>query len=135
MTYFLLAFVLLGATVPDFVLSQESMLSLNITTVIREPFLFDLVDLDNNSRRVGLIKDILDALSVRMNFTYEFYLSPDGNYGAPDADGIWNGMVGEVSIVHFYINEKSSDRKTDFYSENKNRIKKLLIENFMKKKL
>ena len=81
--------------IPENVLC-ESMLALNISTVIREPFLFDLVDLDSNSRRVGLIKDILDALSVRMNFTYEFNLSPDGNYGAPDANGVWNGMVGEV---------------------------------------
>jgi len=69
---------------------------LNITTVLREPFLFDLVDLDDNVKRVGYIKDLIEAMRLRVPFNYEFYLAPGGNYGAPDENGTWNGMVGEV---------------------------------------
>ena len=64
--------------------------------VLREPFLFDLIDLDNNTRRVGYIRDLIEAMQLRIPFEYEFYLSPGGNYGAPDENGTWNGMVGEV---------------------------------------
>ncbi|XP_063710761.1 glutamate receptor ionotropic, kainate 1-like [Symsagittifera roscoffensis] len=77
-------------------LSDDEALFLNVTTVLREPFLFDLVDLENNTRRVGYIKDLLEAMRLRIPFDYDFYLSPGGNYGAPDENGTWNGMVGEV---------------------------------------
>ena len=74
----------------------EPLFKLNITTVLLEPFFFDQFDRKNNSRRVGVIKDVLDVLGIRMKFAYEIYEVPDGNYGAPDANGVWNGMVGEV---------------------------------------
>ena len=74
----------------------ELLFKLNITTVLLEPFIFDQFDRENNSRRVGVIKDVLDVLDIRMKFAYEIYVVPDGNYGAPDANRVWNGMVGEV---------------------------------------
>ena len=69
---------------------------LKIMTMMQEPFMFELTDLNNNSKKLGLVKHILDVLSAQMNFTYELHLPPDGNYGAPDDQGFWNGMVGEV---------------------------------------
>ena len=71
-------------------------LKFTIVTVIQEPFVFEIVGLKNSSKKIGLVKDILDLLSERMNFTYDLHWCGDGNYGAPDANGVWNGMVGEV---------------------------------------
>ena len=69
---------------------------LKITTIIAEPFMFELVGLDNRTKKVGLVKDILDELSREMNFTYDLYLVSDAIYGAKDENGVWQGLVGEI---------------------------------------
>ena len=74
----------------------EPAFKINITTILSEPFMFDQFGCRNNSQRVGLVKDILDLLSVKMNFAYDLSLVPDGKYGALDANRVWNGLVGEV---------------------------------------
>ena len=33
-----------------------------------------------------------------MNFTYEVRKSPDGQYGAIQPDGSWNGMIRELQF-------------------------------------
>ena len=70
--------------------------NLRITTILAEPFMFEFLGLNNSTKKIGLVKDILDALSDRMNFTYDLYPVPDGNYGTMDASGVWNGAVAEL---------------------------------------
>ena len=31
-----------------------------------------------------------------LHFTYEIYLSPDGQYGGITENGTWNGLIGEL---------------------------------------
>ena len=44
----------------------------------------------------GYCIDLLIELAKTLHFTYEIYLSPDGEYGAKTGNGAWNGMVGEL---------------------------------------
>ena len=44
---------------------------------------------------IGFIPDLIQELSTRVGFTYEFYLSPDGRYGWKK-EGKWTGMLAEV---------------------------------------
>ena len=44
----------------------------------------------------GYCIDLLKELAKTLHFTYEIYLSPDGEYGAKTENGAWNGMVGEL---------------------------------------
>ncbi|XP_055344489.1 uncharacterized protein LOC129592466 [Paramacrobiotus metropolitanus] len=41
----------------------------------------------------GAIIDILDKLSVMLNFSYEFSIQPDQQYGKRLPDGSWNGLI------------------------------------------
>nr|KAG5714837.1 hypothetical protein BaRGS_000325 [Batillaria attramentaria] len=42
----------------------------------------------------GFCVDLLDEIASVLNFTYVFVEPGDGQYGAPDGNGSWNGMVG-----------------------------------------
>lgn len=42
----------------------------------------------------GLALEILKHLREKMNFEIELIHSRDGNWGAVESDGTWNGMVG-----------------------------------------
>ena len=53
-----------------------------------------LTYLANIPRKIGLLQDIFDLL--RMNFSYDVRRCPEGNCGAPDADGVWSGIVEEL---------------------------------------
>lgn len=44
----------------------------------------------------GFAIDVLDALSNYLGFKYEIYLAPDHKYGSQQADGSWNGLIGEL---------------------------------------
>ncbi|KPP70625.1 glutamate receptor ionotropic, delta-2-like [Scleropages formosus] len=44
----------------------------------------------------GFSIDVLDALSNYLGFKYEIYVAPDHKYGSLQADGVWNGLVGEL---------------------------------------
>ena len=76
-------------------LSTEGLL-LNMSTILRQPFLYDIVDLDNKTKRVGYIQDLINELQLRMGFEYNYLIVPDGNYGAPIGNDTWNGMIGEL---------------------------------------
>ena len=46
---------------------------------------------------VGYIPDLLELLSQKLGFQYQFYNSPDGRWGSYDKQtGGWNGMIGEI---------------------------------------
>jgi len=45
----------------------------------------------------GFIPDLLQVLSRQYYINYTINLVPDGKYGTRDPNGIWNGMVGELT--------------------------------------
>ena len=45
----------------------------------------------------GFCIDLLEQLAKMLHFTYEIYLSPDGQYGVITENGTWNGMLGELA--------------------------------------
>ena len=49
-----------------------------------------------NDRFEGFIADVLKKLATKVGFQYKLQIVKDGKYGAPLADGNWNGMIGEV---------------------------------------
>ncbi|KAI7797652.1 glutamate receptor ionotropic [Triplophysa rosa] len=44
----------------------------------------------------GFSIDVLDALANYLGFKYEIYVAPDHKYGSQQADGTWNGLMGEL---------------------------------------
>ena len=44
----------------------------------------------------GLIPDMLEKLSDKLDFDYELVKVADGKYGQKASNGDWNGMIGEV---------------------------------------
>ena len=52
--------------------------------------------LKGNSRFEGFIPDMMDELATRLQFSYDLYLVPDGNFGSLMDNGEWNGMIQQV---------------------------------------
>ncbi len=48
---------------------------------------------ENGTKAVGFVADVLVAISEQLNFTYNLVPSYDGNFGARDENGTWNGMI------------------------------------------
>ncbi|XP_041113098.1 glutamate receptor ionotropic, delta-2-like [Polyodon spathula] len=70
---------------------------LRVVTVLEEPFVMvseNVLGKPNKYR--GFSIDVLDALSSYLGFKYEIYVAPDHKYGSPQADGAWNGLIGEL---------------------------------------
>lgn len=44
----------------------------------------------------GYLPDLLEALSMTLNFDYDLYMVPDGSYGYRKSAGRWSGMIGEL---------------------------------------
>ena len=44
----------------------------------------------------GFCIDLLKQLAKMLHFTYEIYLSPDGQYGGLTENNTWDGMMGEL---------------------------------------
>ena len=44
----------------------------------------------------GFLIDLMRQIMEPYNVTYEIKFVKDGAYGAMDADGTWNGMIGEL---------------------------------------
>ena len=44
----------------------------------------------------GYSVDLMNELVRILKFKYEFYLSPDGKYGALTDNGTWDGMMREI---------------------------------------
>ena len=45
---------------------------------------------------VGLVPDIFNSLAATMNFSYKLSQPRDGNWGAIDEEGSWNGMIRDL---------------------------------------
>ena len=54
----------------------------------------------------GFCIDLFKELAKILKFTYEFYPTPDGYYGAKTENGTWNGLIGElIEKVYNYVYE------------------------------
>ena len=59
-----------------------------------------------NERYQGYLVDLMDRISQIVGFKYQFVPVADGKYGHKSADGIWDGMIGElVNEVSINSNE------------------------------
>ena len=52
--------------------------------------------LEGNDRYQGFCVDLLEEIAEIVGFRFEIKLVPDGKYGAPDDNKMWNGMVQEI---------------------------------------
>lgn len=106
----------------EFSISQRPLI---VTTVTTEPFTmrrFTSLTTSGNSQFEGYAIDLIDELSLILNFKYEIRLCKDGKYGAedPEGSGTWNGMIGEllrdeadIAIVDLTITRKR-EKVVDF---------------------
>ncbi|XP_072018831.1 glutamate receptor ionotropic, kainate 2-like isoform X2 [Amphiura filiformis] len=75
--------------------------TLRVTSVYEPPYL-QLIDNDGgevpvgNAAFEGFCVDMLDMIAAEVGFNYEIHIVHDANYGTQQADGSWNGMVGEL---------------------------------------
>ncbi|CAJ1055157.1 probable glutamate receptor isoform X2 [Xyrichtys novacula] len=64
---------------------------LSITTIKEDPY-----TMRRDSEFEGYCIDLISELSKKLGFKYKVHLVKDNRYGAMDASGNWNGMIGEV---------------------------------------
>uniref|UniRef100_A0A667X081 Glutamate receptor n=1 Tax=Myripristis murdjan TaxID=586833 RepID=A0A667X081_9TELE len=70
---------------------------LRVVTVLEEPFVMVSENVLGKPKKYqGFSIDVLDALSNYLGFKYEIYVAPDHKYGSLQADGQWNGLMGEL---------------------------------------
>ncbi len=53
---------------------------------------------EGNYRFEGYLIDLITEISKKLNFEFELYVSPDGNYGSKNSEGDWNGMIRELIV-------------------------------------
>ncbi|XP_051724897.1 glutamate receptor ionotropic, delta-1 isoform X3 [Ctenopharyngodon idella] len=71
--------------------------TLKVVTLLEEPFVMVAENILGQPKRYkGFSIDVLDALAKILGFKYEMYQVADGKYGSPQANGSWNGMIGEL---------------------------------------
>ncbi|XP_035659396.1 glutamate receptor ionotropic, delta-2-like [Branchiostoma floridae] len=69
--------------------------TLRVVTVEDIPFVFEQVR-SSGVEYDGFSIDVIKELSKTLNFSFVVYGVADQKYGAPRADGTWNGMIGDV---------------------------------------
>uniref|UniRef100_A0A6Q2WWK3 Glutamate receptor n=1 Tax=Esox lucius TaxID=8010 RepID=A0A6Q2WWK3_ESOLU len=70
---------------------------LRVVTILEEPFVMVSENVLGKPKKYqGYSIDVLDALSNYLGFKYEIYIAPDHKYGSQQADGFWNGLIGEL---------------------------------------
>ncbi|XP_051722133.1 glutamate receptor ionotropic, kainate 5-like isoform X2 [Ctenopharyngodon idella] len=73
--------------------------SLIITTILENPYVMRKVnyqEFEGNEQYEGFCVDMLRELADILKFTFRIKLVDDGLYGAPEPNGSWTGMVGEL---------------------------------------
>lgn len=53
-------------------------------------------EFDGNAQYEGFCVDMLTELADILKFSFKIKLVDDGLYGAPEVNGSWTGMVGEL---------------------------------------
>ncbi|XP_050989200.1 glutamate receptor ionotropic, delta-1 isoform X1 [Labeo rohita] len=72
-------------------------ITLKVVTLLEEPFVMVAENILGQPKRYkGFSIDVLDALAKILGFKYEMYQVADGKYGSPQANGSWNGLIGEL---------------------------------------
>ncbi|XP_021323097.2 glutamate receptor ionotropic, delta-1 isoform X1 [Danio rerio] len=72
-------------------------ITLKVVTLLEEPFVMVAENILGQPKRYkGFSIDVLDALAKILGFKYEMYQVADAKYGSPQANGSWNGMIGEL---------------------------------------
>ncbi|NXR72899.1 GRIK5 protein, partial [Pycnonotus jocosus] len=67
--------------------------TLIITTILENPY---VMRVGGSERFEGFCVDMLRELAALLKFRFHIKLVEDGLYGAPEANGSWTGMVGEL---------------------------------------
>ncbi|TTV58699.1 Glutamate receptor ionotropic, delta-1 [Bagarius yarrelli] len=71
---------------------------LRVATLLEEPFVMAAESMLGQPKRYkGFSIDVLDALAKTLDFKYEIYQVADGKYGSPQANGSWDGLIGELT--------------------------------------
>ncbi|XP_027003924.1 glutamate receptor ionotropic, kainate 5 [Tachysurus fulvidraco] len=73
--------------------------TLIVTTILENPYVMrksNYQELEGNDQYEGFCVDMLKELADILKFTFRIKLVDDGLYGAPEPNGSWTGMVGEL---------------------------------------
>ncbi|XP_008321062.1 glutamate receptor ionotropic, kainate 5 isoform X3 [Cynoglossus semilaevis] len=73
--------------------------TLIVTTILENPYVMrkdNYQDLEGNDQYEGFCVDMLRELANILKFSFKIKLVDDGLYGAPEPNGSWTGMVGEL---------------------------------------
>ncbi|XP_036423012.1 glutamate receptor ionotropic, kainate 5 [Colossoma macropomum] len=73
--------------------------TLIVTTILEDPYVMrkeNYQDFVGNDQYEGFCVDMLRELSDILKFSFKIKLVDDGLYGAPEPNGSWTGMVGEL---------------------------------------
>ncbi|KGL74168.1 Glutamate receptor ionotropic, kainate 5, partial [Tinamus guttatus] len=70
--------------------------TLIITTILENPYVMRVGGAGGAERYEGFCVDMLQELAGLLKFRFHIKLVEDGLYGAPEPNGSWTGMVGEL---------------------------------------
>ncbi|XP_051992525.1 glutamate receptor ionotropic, kainate 5 [Xyrauchen texanus] len=73
--------------------------TLIVTTILEDPYVkrkSNYQDFQGNDQYEGFCVDMLRELANILKFSFRIKLVDDGLYGAPEPNGSWTGMVGEL---------------------------------------
>uniref|UniRef100_A0A3Q1B5Z8 Glutamate receptor n=1 Tax=Amphiprion ocellaris TaxID=80972 RepID=A0A3Q1B5Z8_AMPOC len=73
--------------------------TLIVTTILENPYVMrkdNYQDFQGNDQYEGFCVDMLREIADILKFSFKIKLVDDGLYGAPEANGSWTGMVGEL---------------------------------------
>ncbi|XP_032820591.2 glutamate receptor ionotropic, kainate 5 isoform X2 [Petromyzon marinus] len=73
--------------------------TLTVTTIQENPYMMlrpNYKEVDGNAQYEGFCVDLLAEIADILKFNYRIKLVDDGIYGAPEPNGTWTGMVGEL---------------------------------------
>ncbi|NXI43763.1 GRIK5 protein, partial [Galbula dea] len=70
--------------------------TLIITTILENPYVMRVGGVGGPERYEGFCVDMLQELAGLLKFRFHIKLVEDGLYGAPEPNGSWTGMVGEL---------------------------------------
>ncbi|XP_047217218.1 glutamate receptor ionotropic, kainate 5 isoform X2 [Girardinichthys multiradiatus] len=73
--------------------------TLIVTTILENPYVMrkdNYQDFEGNEQYEGFCVDMLRELADTLKFSFKIKLVDDGLYGAPEPNGSWTGMVGEL---------------------------------------
>ncbi|TMS01354.1 Glutamate receptor ionotropic, kainate 5, partial [Larimichthys crocea] len=73
--------------------------TLIVTTILENPYVMrksNYQDFQGNNQYEGFCVDMLRELADILKFSFKIKLVDDGLYGAPEPNGSWTGMVGEL---------------------------------------